>query len=413
MIDKSFTCRHCGCTDGHTLVDLGLSPLANAFVPLESAGTVDDQYPLHARLCDRCLLVQVDDVVPAAEIFNHEYAYFSSFSDSWLAHCKKFAESAVDQYQLCGQDLVMEIASNDGYLLQYFKALGTQVLGIEPTSNTAAVAEKKGIPTRVEFFSEQLAQKLTAEGVVPRLICSANVLAHVPDINDFVSGIKVMLQGDAVYTVEFPELMSLIQNTLFDTIYHEHFSYLSLYSTEKVLATAGLRVFDVETLSTHGGSLRVHICLPDATHKEHARVSAQRAREAEAGLNNVAGYGGFADRVAEVRHGLREFLNEAAKAGRRVAAYGAAAKGNTLLNYCDINADSICYVVDRNSAKQNTFLPGSRIPVREVEALYEDPVDDVLILPWNIKDEIISSLSELTARGTRFYVATPTFSQVG
>lgn len=412
-MDKAFVCRHCGCGAGSTFVDLGLSPLANSYVSVEHTDTIDQRYPLHARVCHRCLLVQVDDVVPAEEIFNHEYAYFSSYSDSWLKHCETFAAAAVTRYQLSPEDLVMEIASNDGYLLQYFKKHGTKVLGVEPSANTAAVAENKGIPTQVEFFTENLANKLRAEGINPRLICSANVLAHVPDINDFANGVKALLQRDAVYTVEFPQLMSLIQNTQFDTIYHEHFSYLSLYSTEKVLNAVGLRVFDVESLSTHGGSLRLHVCLRDASYSERPCVALQRSLEQQADLDNIDGYAGFAEQVVKIREGLNVFLKEAAKTGRRVAAYGAAAKGNTMLNYCDIGTDLISYVVDRNPAKQDKLLPGSRIPVREVSALYEDPVDDVLILPWNIKDEVVESLKDLQAQGTRFFIAVPSIEQVG
>ena len=412
MTATYFTCRSCGGKNASTFIDLGLSPLANSYVAMQDAATTDAQYPLHARVCNRCFLVQVDDVVPAADIFDHDYAYFSSFSDSWLEHCKGFAASAAKRYKLGQEDLVMEIASNDGYLLQYFKANGIQVLGIEPTGNTAAVAIEKNIPTRVEFFTEQLAHQMLSEGIRPSLICSANVLAHVPDIGDFVRGVGVMLDGDAVYTVEFPQLLSLINDSLFDTIYHEHFSYLSLYSTERVFDTAGLRVFDVETLATHGGSLRIHACLKTATHTEHHRVAVQRALEAAANLDNTQGYLGFADRVDTIRKGLTDFLDTAARDGRRVAAYGAAAKGNTLLNFCGINSDAISYVVDKNPAKQNKLLPGSRIPVREVQALYDDPVDDVLILPWNIKDEIVTSLSDLQSLGTRFFVATPSMAQV-
>lgn len=408
-----FKCRNCGHDAAHDFIDLGLSPLANSYVALDQADKPDPMYPLNARVCANCLLVQVDDVVPADEIFTHDYAYFSSFSDSWLAHCKRFSEQAIDRYGLTSDDTVMEIASNDGYLLQYFKEAGVQVLGVEPTANTAAVAEEKGIPTRVDFFGERLARTLVSEGVRPKLICSANVLAHVPDIRDFAKGVAVMLEGDAVYTVEFPQLLSLINNTQFDTIYHEHFSYLSLHSTEQVLKAVGLRVFDAETLPTHGGSLRVHACLEGASHAEHPRLAEQRKREAEAFLDTPKGYEGIGGRVAAIRTGLLAFLDDARKNGRRVAAYGAAAKGNTLLNYCGVGAQSIDYVVDRNPAKQDKLLPGSRIPVRPVEALYEDPVDDILILPWNIKDEIVSSLSDLSAKGARFYVAVPEISQVG
>ncbi|MGV6847694.1 MAG: methyltransferase domain-containing protein [Marinibacterium sp.] len=408
-----FRCRNCGSTKAETFVDLGLSPLANSYVSPDKAGTADPAYSLNARVCTNCLLVQVDDVVPAEDIFDHDYAYFSSFSDSWLDHCQRFAKEATARYGLGPDTLVMEIASNDGYLLQYFKADGIPVLGVEPTANTAAVAQEKGIPTRVDFFGQRLAGELVGEGVRPRLITSANVLAHVPDIRDFVGGVATMLEGDAVYTVEFPQLLSLIENVQFDTIYHEHFSYLSLFATEQVMNGVGLRVIDAETLPTHGGSLRIHACLEGASHAEHPRVAEQRARETAARLDSVEGYKGFTARVEAIRDGLLAFLETAKKDGRRVAAYGAAAKGNTLLNYCGVGADAIDFVVDRNPAKQDKLLPGSHIPVRAVQALYDDPADDVLILPWNIKDEIVTSLADLRAKGTRFHVAVPEMMQVG
>ena len=408
-----FHCRNCGGQKAETFVDLGLSPLANSYLSPQAAGQHEPRYPLHARVCANCVLVQVDDVVPAEEIFSHEYAYFSSFSDSWLAHCKEFAAAATQRYGLGAESLVMEIASNDGYLLQYFKSAGIPVLGVEPTANTAAVAEEKGVPTRVDFFGERLAHELVSEDVRPQLICSANVLAHVPDIRGFAKGVAIMLKGDAVYTVEFPQLLTLIENAQFDTIYHEHFSYLSLYSTEQVLNAVGLRVFDVETLPTHGGSLRVHACLAEATHAEHPRVAAQRARETEAQLDSLAGYAGFNKKAEAIREGLLEFLGNARAEGRRVAAYGAAAKGNTLLNYCGVQAGQIEYAVDRNPAKQGKLLPGSRIPVAAVEQLYSNPPDDILILPWNLKDEIVGALADLKDRGTRFFVAVPEIAQVG
>lgn len=413
MTELPFTCRNCGGQSAHTFVDLGLSPLANSNVAPENAAMEDPTYPLHARVCDACLLVQVDDVVPADEIFSHDYAYFSSYSDSWLDHCARFAKAAIERYDLNSKTLVMEIASNDGYLLQYFKAAGVPVLGIEPTANTAAVAIEKGIATRIDFFGTRLAQKLVDEGIRPRLITSANVLAHVPDIRDFAEGVAMILEGDAVYTVEFPQLLSLIENAQFDTIYHEHFSYLSLYSTEQVLHAVGLRVFDVETLPTHGGSLRVHACRADASHKEHTRVGEQRARESAAGLDTLKGYEGFGKKVEAIRNGLVSYLDTARKDGRKVVAYGAAAKGNTLLNYCGIKADAIAYAVDRNPAKQGKLMPGSHIPIKPVEALYDDRPDDILILPWNIKDEIVTQLADLRAEGTRFLVAVPEMTIVG
>jgi hypothetical protein len=406
-------CRHCGAPLTRSLVDLGLSPLANSYVPPERADVPDPMYPLHARVCDECLLVQVDDVVPAAEIFNQDYAYFSSFSDSWLAHCRDYAEAATGRFGLGPSSLVLEIASNDGYLLQYFAARGIAVLGVEPAANVAAVAEARGIPTRVDFFGKALADALVAEGIRPDLICSANVLAHVPDINDFVAGVATLLSEDAVYTVEFPHLANLIRDVQFDTIYHEHYSYLSLVAVEGIFAGAGLRVFDVETLPTHGGSLRVYACRADSGRAEQPAVAAVRQAEHAARLDRPEGYEGFEARVQAVRDGLLAYLRAAKTEGRRVAAYGAAAKGNTLLNYCGVGPELIDYAVDRNPAKQNTLLPGSRIPVRPVEALSRTPPDDILILPWNIRDEIVAQLDDLRQKGVRFVTAVPKITVIG
>jgi hypothetical protein len=413
MPNSTPKCRSCGAPLTRTLVDLGLSPLANSYVPMSAAAENDKFYPLHARVCDKCLLVQVEDVVPAEEIFSAEYAYFSSYSATWLAHCEAYANMARKRFDLGRDTLVIEIASNDGYLLQYFVAMGIPVLGIEPTANTAAVAESRGVPTLVEFFSEKLARRLASEGRRPRLICSANVLAHVPDINDFVAGVAALLEGDAVYTVEFPHLLNLINEVQFDTIYHEHYSYLSLLAIERIFAAAGLRIFDVDCLPTHGGSLRIYACLRTATYPTGVAVEAVRARELEARLDRPEGYSGFDARVRAVRDELKSFLARAKSEGRTVAAYGAAAKGNTLLNYCGIGPDQIAFVVDKNPAKQNTLLPGSRIPVRAVESLRERRPDYVLILPWNLTAEIMEQLDDLRRSGTRFVTAIPRIAFVG
>ena len=400
-------CRHCAAPLTNTLVDLGLSPLANSYVPLDKADTPCPTYPLHARVCDQCFLVQVEDAVPADAIFSADYAYFSSFSESWLAHCQRYADDVTARFELGADDLVVEIASNDGYLLQYFVEKSIPVLGIEPAANVAAVARESGVETRVDFFSEELAQELNGAGVKPALICSANVLAHVPDINNFVRGLATLLTGDAVYTVEFPHLLNMIEKIQFDTIYHEHYTYLSLVSVERIFAAAGLRVFDVETLPTHGGSLRVFACLDGAKHSEQKGVSETRMREQAAGLHDLSGYQGFDARVQTVRDGLLKFLREAKENGKTVAAYGAAAKGNTLLNYCGVGADLISYCVDRNPAKQNTLLPGSHIPVFEPDELRKNRPDYVLILPWNLKAEIAEQLSDLAEMGTNFAVPVP------
>ncbi len=400
-------CRSCGAALTQTLVDLGLSPLANSYVPPERAGTACPRYPLHAWVCNDCYLVQVEDAVPADEIFNADYAYFSSYSDSWLAHAKAYVEKMVDRLDLGPDDLVIEIASNDGYLLQYFVEKGIPVLGIEPSGSVAAAAEEKGVRTLVDYFGEALARKVAATEKPPALIASANVLAHVPDINDFVAGIATLLTGDAVYTVEFPHLLNLIRDVQFDTIYHEHYSYLSLLAVEKIFAKAGLRVFDVEELPTHGGSLRVFACLEGASHPEGPGLAKVRADEAAAQFDRPEGYMNFTIQVEALRDGLLGFLREANARGDTIAAYGAAAKGNTLLNYAGIGPDLISYCVDRNPAKQNTLLPGSHIPVHGVEALRETPPDYVLILPWNIRDEVTDQLSDLKAHGTRFVTAVP------
>ena len=407
------TCRHCKAPLTRTLVDLGLSPLANSYVPPDRAGTPCPRYPLHARVCDRCFLVQVEDAVPAGAIFSEDYAYYSSFSESWLAHCRDYVERITDRLRLGPDDLVIEIASNDGYLLQYFVECGIPVLGIEPAAGVARAAMEKGVPTRVAYFDTALACALVAEGIRPSLICSANVLAHVPDINDFVRGIATLLTRDVVWTVEFPHLLNLIEKVQFDTIYHEHYTYLSLFTLEKIFAAEGLRVFDVDALSTHGGSLRLYICREGATHPEAPTVAAVRAREQAAGLDRPEGYSGFEEQVRAVRNGLLAFLAEAGRAGRSVAAYGAAAKGNTLLNYCGVTTDQIAYCVDRNPAKQNTLLPGSHIPVSPVDRLREERPDYVLILPWNLRDEIAGQLADIARQGTRFVVPVPALEVFG
>ena len=400
-------CRHCGTEMPMTFVDLGYSAVANSYVPFAKKDEPEPKYTLHTRVCPSCWLVQVDEDVPADKIFTADYAYFSSFSDSWLAHARRYAEMMVKRLNLGPKSLVIEIASNDGYLLQYFVQKGIPVLGIEPSGSVAKVAQEKGVPTLVEFFGTRLAERLAAEGRRPALICSANVLAHVPDIDDFVGGIAALLTGDAVYTVEFPHLLNLIEKVQFDTIYHEHYSYLSLLAVEGIFERAGLRVFDVDELPTHGGSLRVYACLKDASHAEGPGLARVRAREAAAKLDRAEGYQGFTARVEAVRDGLLDFLRTAKAEGRSVAAYGAAAKGNTLLNYAGIGPDLIPYCVDKNPAKQNTLLPGSHIPVRPVEALREAPPDYVVILPWNIRDEVIGQDADLAARGTRFVTAVP------
>jgi SAM-dependent methyltransferase len=400
-------CRFCGDVLARSLVDLGATPLANALLtPAQAAADADRAWPLHVRVCDRCLLVQVDTVVPPAEIFS-DYPYFSSVASSWVAHAARFCDEACARFGLDARSRVVEIASNDGYLLQHFLARGVPVLGVEPAANVAAAARARGIPTEIGFFGEAFAAGLAARGVRADLVCANNVFAHVPDIAGFARGIARVLAANGVVSLEFPHLLRLIEGVQFDTIYHEHYAYLSLLAVERVLARAGLRVFDVAPLATHGGSLRVFACHAGADFAAEPALAALRAAEAAAGLDRPERYAGFAPLVAGVQRGLRAFLAGAHAAGRRVAAYGAAAKGCTLLNTSGVTAADIVYVADRNPAKQGRLLPGCRLPVVAPEALWQAPPDDLLILPWNLADEITQELAPLRAAGTLFWVAVP------
>ena len=400
-------CQNCGAALTRTLVDLGMQPLSNAFVRPQNADIPDKLYPLHARVCDVCLLVQVDRVVPPDEIFTEDYAYFSSYSESWLAHCRAYVAMVTGRFALDANSKLVEIASNDGYLLQYVIAAGVPCLGVEPSANVAKAARDKGIPTEVAFFGEDTARRLVAEGHAADLLASNNVLAHVPDINDFAAGVRIMLKPQGVYTVEFPHLLNLIEKVQFDTIYHEHFTYLSVLAIERVFASHGMRIFDIEEVPTHGGSLRVFACRNDAAHHISPNVAHVREKEVAAGLDRPSGYSGFTKRVEKVRADLMAFLRAAAKDGKRVAGYGAAAKGNTLFNYCGITPAQIAFVADRSTAKQGRLLPGSRIPVRAPDAIAAERPDYVFIVPWNIRDEIVSQLSEIRGWGGRFVTAIP------
>lgn len=400
-------CQGCGAPLSRTLVDLGMQPLANSYIPIARADAPEPVYPLHARVCDVCLLVQVDDVVPAENIFDKDYAYFSSFSDSWLAHCKLYAEDMAERFGLDAVSRVVEIASNDGYMLQYFVAMGVPVMGIEPAANVAATAVAKGVPTEVAFFGEATARRMVSEGWAADLLAAKNVLAHVPDINDFVAGVREILRPQGVFTVEFPHLLNLVQQVQFDTIYHEHFTYLSLLAVRTIAERQHLRIFDVTKQPTHGGSLRVFMARQDSAHELTANVQAVLDEEISAGLDRPDGYSGFDERVRAVRSGLLDFLATAKADDKRVVAYGAAAKGNTLLNYCGVTAADIDFVVDRNPAKQDTLLPGSHIPVRTVDALLAAQPDHVLILPWNIKNEVMRQLPEVAGWGGDFVIAVP------
>jgi SAM-dependent methyltransferase len=399
-------CQGCGAPLHITLVDLGLQPLANSYVPPERADMPEPVFPLHARVCEVCLLVQVDSVAPPEEIFS-DYAYFSSFSDSWLEHCRRYVDDMSERFALGETSRVVEIASNDGYMLQYFVEKGVPVLGIEPAENVAKTAIRRGVPTQVSFFGAETAKDLVERGWAADLLAAKNVLAHVPDINDFVAGVEIVLKPDGVFTVEFPHLLNLIRHVQFDTIYHEHFTYLSLLAVERLFARHGLVVFDVERQPTHGGSLRVFAARAGSGREVKASVREVLDEEIAAGLDRPEGYAHFSERVEAVREGFRKFLAEAHEAGQRVAAYGAAAKGNTFLNYCGVTTSDIDFVVDRNPAKQGRLLPGSHLPIRDPSALDEERPDFIVILPWNLKNELVEQLRHVRAWNARFVTAVP------
>jgi SAM-dependent methyltransferase len=401
------TCRFCGTRLTHTVVDLGMSPLCESYVPADRVNAMEPFYPLHVYVCDRCFLVQLEEFVSREEIFT-EYAYFSSYSDSWLDHCRRYVDQMIDQLGLTKASHVVEVASNDGYLLQYFVARGIPVLGVEPAANVAKVAVERGVPTLVKFFGRDTAREMAAAGPKADLLLGANVLAQVHDLNDFVGGLKILLAPGGTITIEFPHLERLVAENQFDTIYHEHFSYFSLYSAERICAAHGLTLFDVEELPTHGGSLRIY-----ARHTEESgrpltpRLLELRARELAAGVNTVAYYASFEEQVRETKRKLLELLTRVRREGKRVVGYGAPGKGNTLLNYCGIRTDFVDFTVDRSPYKQGKFLPGTHIPIREPDALRDARPDYVLILPWNLKDEIMSQLGSIREWGGRFIIPIP------
>lgn len=406
-------CRYCKHTTETEFADLVNSPASNSYLTKEQLNEPEVFYPLKVMVCEKCFLVQVDEYKKSEDIFNSDYAYFSSYSTSWLAHSKKYTEMMIARFGYNEKSLVTEVASNDGYLLQYFKEKNVPVLGIEPTANTAAVAIKKGIPSVVDFFGVRLATKLASEGKKTDLLLGNNVLAHVPDINDFVGGMKVLLKENGVVTMEFPHLYQLVINNQFDTIYHEHFSYLSFTTTSKIFETQGLEMFDVEEVPTHGGSLRIF-----AKHKEDKtkpigpNVAAMLKKEKDAGMTTIDYYKNFQTKVENVKNDLLEFLLKQKRAGKKVAAYGAAAKGNTLLNYCGIKNDMISFVVDANPAKQNKYMPASHIPIVQEDRIKKDKPDFIIILPWNIKDEIVKQLSYVNEWGCKFVVPIPKLQQL-
>src|SRR5690242_6291928 len=404
---KSASCRFCGENLTHTFVDLGMSPLCESYISVEQLNEMERFYPLHVYVCDNCLLVQLLEYVSPDKIFS-DYAYFSSYSDSWLKHAQRYVEMAITRFGLDSKSQVVEIASNDGYLLQYFLQRGIPVLGVEPAANVAEVAERKGIPSIVRFFGEKTAGDLISHGKQADLLLGNNVLAHVPDINDFVTGLKVLLKTGGVITMEFPHLMRLMEENQFDTIYHEHFSYLSLTTVEKIFAAHGLTLFDVEEIPTHGGSLRIY-----ARHNEDAsksvedRVLELRDREERAGLTCLRSYFSFTEKVKETKRKFLEFLIQAKRQGSSIVGYGAPGKGNTLLNYCGIRTDFLDYVVDRSPHKQGKFLPGTHIPINRPDKIRETKPDYVLILPWNLKSEVIEQNSYIRKWGGQFVVPIP------
>jgi SAM-dependent methyltransferase len=395
-------------------VDLGLQPLANSnLTPKQLAAGTEQRYPLHARVCQACFLVQVDDVVPAEAIFDQDYAYFSSFSPSWVAHAKAYAEQMAERLNLGPESLVVEVASNDGYLLQHFVAMDVPVLGIEPAANTAEAARARGVPTEVAFFNEETALALAARGVRADLMAANNVLAHVPDISGFVAGFQRVLKDEGVLTFEFPHLLNLIEQVQFDTIYHEHFSYLSLLAVDQVLGANGLRPFDVQRLPTHGGSLRLFCCHLGSGRSDTEALQALREEEARKGLGRIETYLDFTPRVEAVRDSFRSFLAKAKAQGKRIAAYGAAAKGNTFLNYCGATAQDIVAAFDANPAKQGRFLPGAHAPILAPDTVRELKPDYLLLLPWNLKDELMSQHAYIAEWGGRFVMAVPRTEVVG
>ena len=398
-------CRACGGAL-HPFIDLGVSPPCESFLAVEQLQGPETFYPLDVRICPNCWLAQLPEYVSPVSIFS-EYAYFSSYSEAWLAHARDYVAMAVERLGLGPASFVVELASNDGYLLRNMVARGIPCLGVEPARNVAVAAEQAGVPTLVAFFGRALGAKLAAEGRAADLVVGNNVLAQVPDLNDFVAGIATLLKPEGVVTLEFPHLARLIAGNQFDTIYHEHFSYFSLASVEFLFAAHGLRLFDVEELWTHGGSLRVHGCRAAASHVTDPSVARLRDAEDAAGLRDLATYAAFAARVQQTKHDLLTLLIGLKRDGARIAGYGAPGKGNTLLNYCGIRTDLLEFTVDRNPYKWGRFLPGTRIPIRKPEALEAARPDYVLILPWNLRAEIARQLAPLTARGTRLIVPIP------
>jgi SAM-dependent methyltransferase len=400
-------CRLCGHPLSHTFADLGMSPLSNSYLKPEDIHSMEPFYPLHAFVCERCFLVQLEELESPEAIFS-EYFYFSSYSDTWLNHARTYVETISERLDLHAESMVVEIASNDGYLLQYFRERAIPVLGIEPAANVARAAEEKSIPTLVRFFGSQLARELAGQNQRADLIIGNNVLAHVPDLNDFVAGMKILLKPDGSITMEFPHLLKLMEENQFDTIYHEHFSYFSFLAVKHLFFNHGLIIYDVEELPTHGGSLRIYASHAENLEKDVSpAVQRIKEKEKEQGLDRLETYTTFPEKIAHAKRTLLSFLISAKNEGKRIAGYGAAAKGNTLLNYCGVGTDFLDFAADRSPHKQGKLLPGTHIPVVHPDAIREARPDYILILPWNIREEIMEKLSYVREWGGRFVVPIP------
>ncbi len=400
-------CRHCGKIVENKFLDLGFAPISNSYLTEDALTRPEKYYPLKTRVCNHCWLVQTEDHAQADELFNADYAYFSSTSISWLAHAKHYVQTIITKLGLTKESHVIEVASNDGYLLKNFMDAGIPCLGIEPTASTASVAQQIGIPVLQDFFDEALGKRLAAEGKQADLIAGNNVYAHVPDINDFTRGLKAALKPGGTITLEFPHLMQLLKHTQFDTVYHEHFSYLSLYTVSRIFEGAGLRILNAEQISTHGGSLRVFGCHENDVRKTSSVVEALYAKEIKWGLQNLDTYKRFQIKANRLKDDLLNFLIKKKRAGKKVAAYGAAAKGNTLLNYAGVKSDLLPFVCDASLAKQGKFMPGSHIPILPPSVLVEFNPDFVIILPWNIAEEVTNQVKTLVTKSTKFVTAVP------
>ncbi len=406
-MDFNHSCRFCGNQLKHTFVDLGMSPMANSYIKVDQAQNMEPFFPLHTYVCEKCFLVQLMEFESPESIFT-DYAYFSSFSDSWLQHANKYVNAMISRFGFNAQSQVIEIASNDGYLLQYFKENNVPVLGIEPAENVAKTAIEKGIKTISKFFGAQTATELSEAGTQGDLLIGNNVLAHVPNVNDFVKGLKIALKPNGIVTMEFPHLMRLMEENQFDTIYHEHFSYFSFITVKAIFETQGLKMFDVDELKTHGGSLRIYACHKENnTHTVEDNVQNLINKEMEMGFNTISHYLSFSENVKETKRKILDFLVKEKRAGKTIAGYGAPAKGNTLLNYCGIRTDFIDYTVDRSPHKQDHLLPGVHIPIMGPDEISKSKPDYLVILPWNLKEEIMGQMADIRQWGGKFVVFIP------